>query len=98
MKSQRQFPSNINIKLRKHHLFTDTIRAAICVKKQTAIPKLTRELTAMSRIMTLVPFVYRKFFPLGSPFNTVGAPLTVLGKGENIAPENRKRVKSNRSV
>lgn len=42
----------------------------------------------MSRIITLVPFVYRKFFPLGSPFRTVGAPLTVLGKHENIAPGN----------
>ena len=49
------------------------------------------QLTSMSRIITLVPFVYKKFFPLGSPFRTVGAPLTVRGKEENIAPGNTNK-------
>ena len=40
----------------------------------------------MSRINTLLPFVYKKFFPLGSPFSRVGAPLTVFGKEANICP------------
>ena len=40
----------------------------------------------MSRINTLLPFVYKKFFPLGSPFSRVGAPLTVFGKEANTCP------------
>lgn len=44
------------------------------------------QLTSMSRINTLLPFVYKKFFPLGSPFSRVGAPLTVFGKEANICP------------
>ena len=46
----------------------------------------------MSRIITLLPFVYKKLFPLGSPFKSVGAPLTVLGKVENMRPENIKKL------
>jgi hypothetical protein len=30
--------------------------------------------------MTLLLFVYRKFFPFGSPPNTIGVPRVVLGK------------------
>lgn len=44
------------------------------------------QLTSMLRINTLLPFVYKKFFPLGSPFSRVGAPLTVFGKEANICP------------
>ena len=39
-----------------------------------------------------MPFVYRKFFPLGSPLRTVGLPLVVLGKEENIAPKIIKKM------
>jgi len=31
-------------------------------------------------MMTLLLFVYRKFFPFGSPPNTIGVPRVVLGK------------------
>ena len=31
-------------------------------------------------MMTLLPFVYRKFFPFGSPPMTMETPLVVLGR------------------
>lgn len=34
--------------------------------------------------MTLLPLVYKKFFPLGSPPNTRGCPLCVLGSAANM--------------
>lgn len=36
--------------------------------------------TSISRIITLFPFVYSMFFPLGSPLRTSALPLVVLGK------------------
>lgn len=35
-------------------------------------------------MITLLPLVYKKFFPLGSPPNTRGCPLWVLGNAANI--------------
>lgn len=49
------------------------------------------KLTSISRIITLLPFVYKKFFPVGSPFKGVGLPLTVLGEVANICPVNIKK-------
>lgn len=38
----------------------------------------------MFLIMTEFPFVYKKFFPFGSPPNTKGCPLCVLGNVAKI--------------
>lgn len=35
-------------------------------------------------MITLLPLVYKKFFPLGSPPNTRGCPLCVLGNVASI--------------
>lgn len=59
--------------------------------KLTKLTACRRRLTSISRIITLLPFVYKKFFPFGSPFKTVGTPLTVFGKVENMRPENIKK-------
>ena len=53
------------------------------------------KLTSISRIITLLPFVYKKFFPLGSPFKGVGFPLTVLGEEANTCPVNMNKAHSN---
>lgn len=37
-------------------------------------------LTSILRIMTELPFVYKKFFPLGSPPRTIGWPRVVRGR------------------
>lgn len=39
---------------------------------------------------TLLLFVYRKFLPLGSPPNTIGTPLVVLGSEAKTHPVNEK--------
>lgn len=41
-------------------------------------------------MITLFPFVYRKVLPLGSPPNTRGIPLCVLGKVAKIVPKDKK--------
>lgn len=46
--------------------------------------KKTQLRTAISRMMTLLPFVYRKFLPFGSPPITIDAPLVVLGRVANV--------------
>jgi len=46
--------------------------------------KVTKLNTAMSRMMTLLPFVYRKFLPFGSPPRTMDTPLAVLGRVANV--------------
>lgn len=53
------------------------------------------KLTSISRIITLLPFVYKKFFPLGSPFKIVGFPLTVCGEVANMCPVNINEAHSN---
>jgi len=35
-------------------------------------------------MMTLLPFVYRKFLPFGSPPTTMDTPLVVLGRVANM--------------
>lgn len=39
-------------------------------------------------MITLLPLVYKKFFPLGSHPNTRGCPLCVLGNVANIYSAN----------
>ena len=51
------------------------------------------QLTSMLRIMTLFPWVYKKFFPLGSPPRTRGCPRWVLG---NVA--NKASIQQNKSI
>lgn len=41
----------------------------------------------MSRMMTLLPLVYRKFFPFGSPPSTMGCPRCVRGNVEYMYSE-----------
>lgn len=41
-------------------------------------------LTSIFLMMTLLPLVYKKFFPFGSPPSTRGCPLCVLGNAANI--------------
>lgn len=43
-----------------------------------------KTLTSIFLMITLLPLVYKKFFPLGSPPNTRGCPLWVLGNAANI--------------
>lgn len=47
-------------------------------------PNMDCLLTSIFLIMTEFPFVYKKFFPLGSPPNTKGWPLCVRGNVEKI--------------
>lgn len=42
--------------------------------------------------MTLLPLVYRKFFPLGSPPKTIGWPLCVRGSVEYMYSKIKKMV------
>lgn len=50
----------------------------------TILGTIVRSLTSIFLIMTLLPLVYKKFFPLGSPPSTSGVPRWVRGSVANI--------------
>ena len=62
------------------------IKAILCF----SILYINQILTSIFLIITLLPLVYKKFFPLGSPPNTRGCPLCVLGNVANIYSVNTK--------
>ena len=45
------------------------------------------KLTSMFRMITLVPFVYKKFLPFGSPPSTIGIPRVVRGNVAKVTSE-----------
>ena len=53
-----------------------------------------KALTVMSRMQTLLPLQYRKFFPFGSPFMTRGFPRSVLGNEAKVESKMTKKTQN----
>jgi hypothetical protein len=48
--------------------------------------------------MTLLLFVYRKFFPFGSPPNTIGVPRVVLGREAKTLSEIKIKLMTKKNI